>query len=164
MVQSRLQRAYARSLFQACGVDGIDEGPRGGPGMRESSLPAAILVGLGLGGSVAMITDARFSGATRGPCVGYLCPEAAVGGLLAAIRDGDVIEIDIPNRRLDVRLPQDELADRLHHCSPPSKQIPPGVLRLHARHVGPASKGAVLSDDAGLLVNWHLGPFMVRCT
>ena len=110
MVQSRLQRVYA-----------IDEGPRGGPGMREPSLPAAI-------------------------------------------RDGDVIEIDIPNRRLDVRLSQDELADRLRHCSPPSKQIPPGFLRLHARHVGPASKGAVLSDDAGLLVNWHLGPFIVGCT
>lgn len=63
-----------------------------------------------------------------------------------------------------MRLPQDELADRLFHCSPPSKQIPPGFLRLHARHVDPASKGAVLSDDAGLLVNWHLGPFIVGCT
>ena len=137
MVQSRLQRAYAQSLFGACGVDGIDEGPRCGPGMRELSLPAAILVGLGLGGSVAVIPNARFSGATRGPCVGYLCPEAPV-------RDGDVIEIDIPNRRLDMRLPQDELQDRLRHWSPPSKEIPPGFLRLHARHVGPASKGALL--------------------
>jgi len=117
--------------------------------MRELSLPAAILVGLGLGGSVAMVTDGRFSGATRGPCVGYLCPEAAVGGPLAAARDGDVIEIDIPNRRLEVRLSQDELQDRLRHWSPPSKEIPPGFLRLYARHVGPASKGPVLSDDAG---------------
>ncbi|HUV95293.1 MAG TPA: dihydroxy-acid dehydratase [Anaerolineae bacterium] len=124
------------------------EGPRGGPGMRELSLPAAILVGLGLGGSVAMVTDGRFSGATRGPCVGYLCPEAAVGGPLAAVRDGDIIEIDIPNRRLDMRLAKGQLEDRLRHWSPPSKQIPPGFLRLYARHVGPASAGAVLSDDA----------------
>ncbi len=71
------------------------EGPRGGPGMRELSLPAAIMVGMGLADSVAMVTDGQFSGTTRGPCIGHVCPEAAVGGPLAALRDGDVIEIDI---------------------------------------------------------------------
>ncbi len=119
------------------------EGPRGGPGMRELSLPAAILVGMGLADSVAMVTDGRFSGATRGPCVGHVCPEAAVGGPLAALRDGDVIEIDIPNRVLNVRLSDDELRARLDEWVPPSKEIPPGFLRFYADHVGSASRGAV---------------------
>jgi dihydroxy-acid dehydratase len=120
------------------------EGPRGGPGMRELSLPAAILVGMGLGDSVAMVTDGRFSGATRGPCVGHVCPEAALGGPLAALRDGDVIEIDIPNRVLCARLSDAELRDRLVDWTPPSREIPPGFLRLYADRVGPASQGAVL--------------------
>jgi len=122
------------------------EGPRGGPGMRELSLPAAILIGLGLGDSVAMITDGRFSGATRGPCVGYVCPEAAVGGPLAGVEDGDVIEIDIPGRRLDVRLTNDQLAGRLRRARAPERNIPRGYLRHYARHAGPASRGAVLED------------------
>jgi dihydroxy-acid dehydratase len=120
------------------------EGPRGGPGMRELSLPAAILVGMGLGDSVAMVTDGRFSGATRGPCVGYVCPEAACGGPLAALRDGDVIEIDIPGRALNVSLSDEELRARLEEWTWPSKEIPPGFLRLYASNVGPASRGAVL--------------------
>ncbi len=123
------------------------EGPRGGPGMRELSLPAAILVGMGLGDSVAMITDGRFSGATRGPCVGHICPEAALGGPLAALRDGDIIEIDIPGRSLNVRLSDAELNQRLENWSRPMKEIPPGFLRLYAERVGPASKGAVLATD-----------------
>ena len=120
------------------------EGPRGGPGMRELSLPAAILVGLGLADSVAMVTDGRFSGATRGPCVGYVGPEAAVGGPLAALRDGDVVEIDVPARRLDVRLSPGEIAARMQTAVPPVKETPPGFLRLYAERVGPASRGAVL--------------------
>jgi len=120
------------------------EGPRGGPGMRELSLPAAILVGMGLADSVAMITDGRFSGATRGPCVGHVCPEAALGGPLAALCDGDVIEIDIPNRRLNVSLSDRELRTRLKDWSPPTKDIPPGFLRLYAECVGPANQGAVV--------------------
>jgi dihydroxy-acid dehydratase len=120
------------------------EGPRGGPGMRELSLPAAILVGMGLGDSVAMVTDGRFSGATRGPCVGHICPEAALGGPLAALRDGDMIEIDIPNRVLAVRLSDVELNGRLADWTPPTRDIPPGFLRLYADRVGPASQGAVL--------------------
>jgi dihydroxy-acid dehydratase len=120
------------------------EGPRGGPGMRELSLPAAILVGMGLADSVAMITDGRFSGATRGPCVGHICPEAALGGPLAALQDGDVIEIDIDHRTLNVRLSRDELEMRLRAWTRPAKEIPPGFLRLYAAHAGPASSGAVL--------------------
>jgi dihydroxy-acid dehydratase len=120
------------------------EGPRGGPGMRELSLPAAILVGMGLSDSVAMVTDGRFSGATRGPCVGHVCPEAALGGPLAAVSDGDIIEIDIVNRTLDVRLSKDELTARMADWTPPAQEVPPGFLRLYAARVGPASQGAVL--------------------
>jgi dihydroxy-acid dehydratase len=120
------------------------EGPRGGPGMRELSLPAAILVGMGLGDSVAMLTDGRFSGATRGPCVGHICPEAILGGPLAALRDGDIIEIDVPARSLNVRLSEAELNARLKDWAPPAKEIPQGFLRLYADRVGPASRGAVL--------------------
>jgi dihydroxy-acid dehydratase len=121
------------------------EGPRGGPGMRELSLPAAILVGLGLGDSVAMITDGRFSGATRGPCVGHICPEAALGGPLAALQDGDLIEIDLPCRGLNVRLSDDTLRGRLESWSPPQIEIPAGFLRLYVERVGPASRGAVFA-------------------
>jgi dihydroxy-acid dehydratase len=121
------------------------EGPRGGPGMRELSLPAAVLVGMGLGDSVAMITDGRFSGATRGPCVGHICPEAALGGPLALLRDGDEIEIDVPNRKLEVHLSEEELAARRNVWSRPDKEIPPGFLSLYAERVGPASRGAVLA-------------------
>jgi len=120
------------------------EGPRGGPGMRELSLPAAILVGMALADSVAMVTDGRFSSATRGPCVGYVCPEAMVGGPLAALRDGDVVEIDVPGRSLNVYLEEGELQARLARWVPPTREIPPGFLRLYASHVGPASRGAVL--------------------
>ncbi|MBC7227938.1 MAG: dihydroxy-acid dehydratase [Thermoflexales bacterium] len=120
------------------------EGPRGGPGMRELSLPAAIMVGMGLADSVAMVTDGRFSGATRGPCIGHVCPEAAVGGPLAALRDGDVIEIDIPARTLNVHLSESELQARMREWTPPQKEIPPGFLRFYARYVGAASRGAVL--------------------
>ena len=122
------------------------EGPRGGPGMRELSLPAAILVGMGLADSVAMVTDGRFSGATRGPCVGHVCPEAAAGGPLAVLRDGDVIEINVPSRTLDVQLSDDDLRARLCEWTPPVKEVPRGFLRLYAERVGPASRGAVLGD------------------
>jgi dihydroxy-acid dehydratase len=121
------------------------EGPRGGPGMRELSLPAAILVGMGLAESVAMVTDGRFSGATRGPCVGHVCPEAADGGTLGLLQDGDIVEIDIPDRILRVHLTEDEIADRRREWNPPARQIPPGYLSLYAERVGSASKGAVVT-------------------
>ena len=112
--------------------------------MRELSLPAAILVGMGLGDSVAMVTDGRFSGATRGPCVGHVCPEAALGGPLAAVREGDTIEIDIANRMLAVHLSEAELAARLEGWSPPRREVPSGFMRLYAERVGPASQGAIV--------------------
>ncbi len=120
------------------------EGPRGGPGMRELSIPAAILVGRGLGDKVAMVTDGRYSGATRGPCIGHVTPEAFEGGPLAALRDGDVIDIDIPRRILNVRLEESELRERLKGFRPPEPRIKRGFLSFYSKHVGPSSEGAPL--------------------
>jgi dihydroxy-acid dehydratase len=120
------------------------EGPRGGPGMRELSLPAAILVGMGLGESVAMLTDGRFSGATRGPCVGYICPEAALGGPLAVVQEGDLIEIDIPGRRLELLISAETIEDRLAGWKAPEPAVNTGFLGMYARTVGPANRGAVM--------------------
>ncbi|MHC4502437.1 MAG: dihydroxy-acid dehydratase [Planctomycetota bacterium] len=117
-----------------------NEGPRGGPGMRELSIPAAMVVGMGLSESVAIVTDGRFSGASRGPCIGHVSPEAASGGPVGRVRDGDRVRIDIPARKLDVLVDPDELAAR--EAVRPTKEPPPGFLRFYARHVGSASDGA----------------------
>jgi dihydroxy-acid dehydratase len=121
-----------------------NEGPAGGPGMRELSIPAAMLVGMGLGESVAMITDGRYSGATRGPCIGHVTPEAYAGGPLAAVQEGDLIEIDIPNRRLDVCLPDASIRDRLAKWQRREPAVTTGFLATYSRFVGPADRGAVM--------------------
>jgi dihydroxy-acid dehydratase len=118
------------------------EGPRGGPGMREMLQVTAAIVGEGLGESVAMVTDGRFSGATRGLMIGHVAPEAAVGGPLAAVRDGDLISIDVPSRRLDVE--GVDIAKRLNGWSAPEPSYRRGVLARYALLVGSASEGAVL--------------------
>jgi len=122
------------------------EGPKGGPGMKEMSIPAALLIGMGLGDSVAMITDGRFSGASRGPCIGHVCPEAFDGGPIAAVRDGDVIEVDIPNRKLNVRLSEEEIKERLKQVQPkePYSRFKGGFLEMYHQMVQPATKGAVM--------------------
>jgi dihydroxy-acid dehydratase len=122
------------------------EGPAGGPGMPEMLEPTSAIVGRGLGESVALITDGRFSGATRGACVGHVSPEAAAGGPIAALRDGDRIEIDLQARRLDVELSARELADRLASLPPFAPRIESRWLRRYARTVTSASAGAVLKD------------------
>jgi len=121
-----------------------NEGPRGGPGMREMSIPAAVLIGMGLGESVAMITDGRYSGATRGPCIGHVCPEAYEGGPIAAVQEGDMIEIDIPGRRLSLLVPEPEIARRLGALVPRPPAVDRGFLRLYSRLVSQADEGAVL--------------------
>jgi len=121
-----------------------NEGPRGGPGMRELSLPAAMLTGMGLNDSVAMITDGRFSGATRGPCIGHVAPEAFVGGLIALVKNGDRIEIDIPKRRLELLVPEVELARRRADWQPHSPAVTSGFLETYSRIVTQASQGAIL--------------------
>ncbi|MCX7670001.1 MAG: dihydroxy-acid dehydratase, partial [Anaerolineae bacterium] len=124
-----------------------NEGPAGGPGMRELSIPAAMLIGMGLGDSVAMITDGRYSGATRGPCIGHVCPEAYAGGPIAAVHEGDLIEIDIPGRRLELCVPAAEIARRLAERQPRPPAITSGFLGLYSRIVGPAAGGAVWGQE-----------------
>ena len=120
------------------------EGPRGGPGMREMLAPTAALVGMGLGESVALVTDGRFSGGTQGPCIGHVSPEAMVGGPLAMVEDGDEIIIDIPNRKLDISITEELLAKRKAKWTPPKPKITQGMLARYARCVTSADKGAVL--------------------
>ena len=120
------------------------EGPRGGPGMREMLAPTAALVGMGLGESVALVTDGRFSGGTQGPCVGHVSPEAMVGGPIAMVEDGDEIVIDIPNRKLDINIAEELLAKRKAKWTPPKPKITQGMLARYARCVTSADKGAVL--------------------
>ncbi len=121
-----------------------NEGPRGGPGMRELSIPAAILTGMGLNDSVAVITDGRFSGATRGPCIGHVAPEAFVGGPIALVHDGDQIEIDIPNRRLNILISELELERRRAVWQPAPVAITSGFLDLYRQIVSQADQGAIL--------------------
>jgi len=119
------------------------EGPKGGPGMRELSIPAAMLVGMGLHTSVAMITDGRFSGATRGPCVGHICPEAWDGGPLAYVRDGDMVEINVPEGRLTLLISDEELRDRQKLPLARPNHPAPGVLAAYRERVRGAETGAV---------------------
>ncbi|MBX6364971.1 MAG: dihydroxy-acid dehydratase [Gemmatimonadetes bacterium] len=119
------------------------EGPRGGPGMREMLGVTAALNGAGLGETVALLTDGRFSGATHGLMAAHVAPEAAVGGPIAAVREGDTIVIDLANRRLDVELDDAELAARLREWTPPAPRYTRGVFAKYAQTVGSAAKGAV---------------------
>ena len=119
------------------------EGPVGGPGMREMLTPTSAIVGAGLGSDVALITDGRFSGATRGAAIGHVCPEAAAGGVIGVIRDGDIIDIDIPACRLNVRLTPEEISRRLKDFTPKVKEAN-GYLGRYRMNVSSASQGAVL--------------------
>ena len=126
------------------------EGPKGGPGMRELSIPAAMLVGMGLHTSVAMVTDGRFSGATRGPCVGHVCPEAWEGGPLALVENGDIIEIDLEQKKLELRVPAEELQRRRENWQRPQRKLR-GTLAAYRAGVGGAEQGApwLYRDDWG---------------
>jgi dihydroxy-acid dehydratase len=120
------------------------EGPRGGPGMQEMLSPTSYIMGAGLGESVALITDGRFSGGTRGACIGHISPEAAVGGPIGLLKDGDMIEIDIPNNKIDVKLSDAELAERKKAWKPPKPRITKGCLAKYASMATSADTGAVL--------------------
>jgi dihydroxy-acid dehydratase len=124
------------------------EGPRGGPGMREMLGVTAALVGEGLGESVALLTDGRFSGATRGLMVGHVAPEAAVGGPIAGIREGDLIVVDVEQRKLEVELSPAELASRLRGWAPPVPRYTSGVFAKYAALVSSAAEGAVTQVPA----------------
>jgi len=119
------------------------EGPKGGPGMRELSIPAAMLVGMGLHTSVAMVTDGRFSGATRGPCVGHVCPEAWEGGPIAFVRNGDPVEIDVEKGRLELLVSDEELKRRMEAGVRRPNHPAPGMLAAYRQMVGGADQGAI---------------------
>ena len=120
------------------------EGPKGGPGMQEMLSPTSYIMGTGLGESVALITDGRFSGGTRGACIGHISPEAAVGGPIGLLKNGDIIEIDIPNNMIKVRLSNEELAERKKSWIPPEPKITKGCLAKYASMATSADTGAVL--------------------
>jgi dihydroxy-acid dehydratase len=122
-----------------------NEGPSGGPGMREMLAVTAALVGEGLGDDVALLTDGRFSGATHGFMAGHVAPEAPRGGPIAAVQDGDIIKFDVPNRRLDVELDDDTIKERVAAYQVPEPRYKTGVLAKYARHVGSAAEGALTS-------------------
>ncbi len=120
------------------------EGPKGGPGMQEMLSPTSYIMGAGLGESVALITDGRFSGGTRGACIGHISPEAAVGGPIGLLKDGDIIEIDIPNNKINVKVSDEELAERKKAWKPPKPKITKGCLAKYASMATSADTGAVL--------------------
>ena len=122
------------------------EGPKGGPGMREMLSPTSAIIGMGLGSKVALLTDGRFSGATRGASIGHISPEAAVGGTIALVEDGDEIEIDIPARVLRVNVSDEVLAERKKNWTAPKQNLT-GYLKRYAQHVTSGSRGAVFEDD-----------------
>jgi dihydroxy-acid dehydratase len=120
------------------------EGPKGGPGMRETLAPTSAIAGAGLSESVALITDGRFSGGTRGPCIGHVSPEAAAGGPIALVENGDMISIDIPARKIDLLVDPKVLETRKKAWAPPEPKIKSGILARYRNSVTSASKGSVL--------------------
>jgi len=124
------------------------EGPKGGPGMREMLNPTSAIVGMGLEDSCALITDGRFSGGTKGPCIGHVSPEAMAEGPIGLVQDGDRIEIDIPNRRLDLKVSETELESRRGSWTPPEPKVTRGYLARYARMVTSAATGAICPDSA----------------
>jgi dihydroxy-acid dehydratase len=121
------------------------EGPKGGPGMREMLAPTSAIVGVGRVNDVALLTDGRFSGGSRGAAIGHISPEAAEGGPIAAVRDGDQIEIDIPGKKLNLLISNEELKKRLSKWKPPKKELR-GYLKRYAKLVTSANTGAVFED------------------
>jgi dihydroxy-acid dehydratase len=126
------------------------EGPKGGPGMREMLSATSALMGFGLGDSTALVTDGRFSGATRGPCIGHVAPEAAVGGPIGLVQDGDMITIDIPKRSLSLHVADDEMVRRKAAWKPIAPKVDSKYLRRYSRQVGSVWEGAVLKDPKDL--------------
>ena len=147
-----LARNYGKEIAMAAGLDYVKgdvvviryEGPKGGPGMREMLSPTSEIAGMGLDKDVALITDGRFSGATRGASIGHVSPEAALGGPIAFIEEGDIIDIDITQHKMNVRVSDEEMAERKAKWQPREPRIKKGYLVRYAALVTSADKGAVL--------------------
>ena len=120
------------------------EGPKGGPGMREMLNPTSAIAGMGLDKDVALITDGRFSGATRGASIGHVSPEAASGGNIAYVQDGDIISIDIPNYKIELKVSDDELKKRKENTKLLEPKVKTGYLARYSKNVSSANKGAIL--------------------
>ena len=120
------------------------EGPKGGPGMPEMLAPTSAIMGMGLGSKVALITDGRFSGGTRGACVGHISPEAAAGGPISIVEPGDMIKIDIPSRSINIMIDQSEIDERMEKLPEFQPKIKSGYLGRYTRMVSSADTGAVL--------------------
>ena len=120
------------------------EGPKGGPGMREMLNPTSAIMGMGLGNSVALITDGRFSGATRGACVGHITPEAASGGMIGVVEEGDIISINIPENTIELKVDEKILSERLKNFVPKKKELS-GYLKRYAKAVSGGASGAILN-------------------
>ncbi|MGH9159632.1 MAG: dihydroxy-acid dehydratase, partial [Vicinamibacteraceae bacterium] len=152
--EERAFQAVQQGRIQAGDVVVIrNEGPRGGPGMREMLAVTGALMGAGLGDAVALVTDGRFSGATRGLMVGHVAPEAAAGGPIAALRDGDVVSLDADQRSITVDLSDQEIKARLAEWTPPPPRYTTGVLAKYARLVSSAAHGAVTSANGASAAN-----------
>ena len=123
------------------------EGPRGGPGMREMLTPTSTIVGMGLDRAVALITDGRFSGGTQGAAIGHISPEAADGGPIALVEEGDTIEINIPARRIDLKVSEPEMARRRERWRPPEPKIKEGYAYRYSKMVSSGAAGAVLREE-----------------
>ena len=121
------------------------EGPKGGPGMREMLNPTSAIAGMGLGSSVALITDGRFSGASRGASIGHVSPEAAVGGPIALVKEGDIIKINIPEMRLDMDVSKEELEKRKEEWQPKEQNVS-GYLKRYVSMVTSGNRGAILEN------------------
>ena len=120
------------------------EGPKGGPGMREMLNPTSAIMGMGLGSEVALLTDGRFSGATRGASIGHVSPEAAVGGPIALVEEGDIIQIDIENNMLNIAVSDEEMARRRAAWTPREPKIKEGYVARYATMVTSGNRGAIL--------------------
>ncbi len=123
------------------------EGPKGGPGMREMLSPTSAIAGMGLDKDVALITDGRFSGATRGASIGHVCPEAAQGGLIGLVENGDIISIDIPAGKLELKVEDSVIAERRANQKPYQSKVKGGYLKRYESLVTSASKGAIFKEE-----------------
>jgi dihydroxy-acid dehydratase len=140
-----IKAIYAKEIHAGDVVVIRYEGPKGGPGMREMLNPTSAICGMGLGESVALITDGRFSGATRGASIGHVSPEAAAGGTIAFVEEGDIISIDIPNCKITLNVSDEVLAARKAAWVCPEPKVKTGYLARYAKLVSSADKGAILS-------------------
>ena len=142
--EEAIEAIYAKQINPGDVVVIRYEGPKGGPGMREMLNPTSAIAGMGLGAEVALVTDGRFSGATRGAAIGHVSPEAAAGGTIGLVEEGDIITVDIPNRAITLEVGDDELARRREDWVCPEPKVKTGYLARYAKLVSSADKGAIL--------------------